>query len=103
MANPGNDFTRCLLIAGLGNPGEEYSDDIQKQILDNRLIKESYPPLWLCNLRVTKEIGDFMGFTFFLNNVFNNNPLEESRRNPGTYTASRNPDQFFGIEAWFKF
>ena len=84
-------------------PGEEYSDDIQKQILDNRLIKESYPPLWLCNLRVTKEIGDFMGFTFFLNNVFNNNPLEESRRNPGTYTASRNPDQFFGIEAWFKF
>ena len=25
MANPGNDFTRCLLIAGLGNPGEEYS------------------------------------------------------------------------------
>lgn len=25
MANSGNDFTRCLLIAGLGNPGAEYS------------------------------------------------------------------------------
>ena len=84
-------------------PDEEYSQDIQKQILDNRLIKESYPPLWLFNIRVTKEIGNCLGFTFFLNNLFNNNPLEESRRNPGTYTASRNPSQFFGIEAWFKF
>lgn len=25
MANSGNDFARCLLIAGLGNPGAEYS------------------------------------------------------------------------------
>lgn len=82
--------------------GDEINPDIQKQILENRRIKESYPVLWLCNLRVTKEIGNFMGFTFFLNNMFKTNPLEESRRNPGTYSSSRNPSQFFGIEAWIK-
>ena len=83
--------------------GDTISDDIQKQILDNRLIKETHKPLWLCNLRVTKEIGEYLGFTFFLNNVFRTNPLEESKRNPGTWSSSRNPSQFFGIEAWFKF
>ncbi len=84
-------------------PWEEIiNPDIQKQILENRRIKESYPVLWLCNLRVTKEIGNFMGFTFFLNNMFKTNPLEQSRRNPGTYSSSRNPSQFFGIEAWIK-
>lgn len=79
------------------------SDDIQKLILENRLIKETHKPLWLCNLRLTKEIGEYLGFTFFLNNVFRTNPLEESKRNPGTWSSSRNPAQFFGIEAWFKF
>lgn len=83
--------------------GSQYSDDIQKQILQNRYIKESYPPLFLFNVRISKEIKDFMGFAFFLNNMFNHTPLEESRRNPGTYSSSRNPSQFFGIEAWFKF
>ena len=83
--------------------GDPISEDIQKQILDNRLIKETHKPLWLCNLRLTKEIGEYLGFTFFLNNVFRTNPLEESKRNPGTWSSSRNPSQFFGIEAWFKF
>lgn len=83
--------------------GDPISSDIQKQILDSRLIKETHKPLTLFNLRLTKEIGEAMGFTFFLNNVFRNNPLEESKRNPGSYSSSRNPDQFFGLEAWFKF
>ena len=83
--------------------GDPISEDIQKQILDNQLIKETHKPLWLCNLRLTKEIGEYLGFTFFLNNVFRTNPLEESKRNPGSWSSSRNPSQFFGIEAWFKF
>lgn len=91
-----------LSYTALGK-GDTVPDDIQKQILDNRLIKETHKPLWLCNLRLTKEIGDYVGFTFFLNNVFRTNPLEESKRNPGTYSTSRNPEQFFGIEAWLKF
>jgi outer membrane receptor for ferrienterochelin and colicin len=83
-------------------PGEAVPPDIQKQILENRFITESYKPLWLFNLRLTKEIRDFLGFTFFLNNVFMHQPLEESRRNPGQYTQ-RNPSQFFGAEVWIKF
>ena len=41
----------------------------------------------------------FGGFAFFVNNLFNSNPLEESKRNPGNY-KSRNPEQFFGTEIW---
>ncbi|WP_280765506.1 TonB-dependent receptor [Parabacteroides sp. PFB2-10] len=84
------------------NPGDVINPDIQKQILESRYITESYNPLWLFNLRLTKEIRNTLGFTFFLNNVFMNQPLEESKRNPGNYTL-RNPKQFFGAEVWVKF
>lgn len=82
--------------------GSTINPDIQRQILVNREITESYDPLSLFNLRLTKEIKTFGGFAFFVNNLFNNNPLEESKRNPGNY-KSRNPEQFFGTEVWFKF
>lgn len=84
-------------------PGAAIPSDIQKQIMENRTIKESRAPLTLFNLRLTKEVGKYMGFTFFLNNVFRQNPLEESKRNPGSYLSDRNPSQFLGLEAWFKF
>jgi len=82
--------------------GSVINPDIQRQVFVNREITESYSPLCLFNLRLTKEIKKFGGFAFFVNNLFNNNPLEESKRNPGNYT-SRNPEQFFGTEIWFKF
>ncbi|MFA6592624.1 MAG: TonB-dependent receptor [Bacteroidales bacterium] len=83
------------------NPGDPISDDLQKQILSNREITESYKFLWLFNLRLTKEIPRFGGFAFFVNNLFMYRPMEESSRNPGTYTY-RNPEQFFGVELWVK-
>lgn len=83
-------------------PGAPYNDDIQRQVLVSREITESYDPLWLVNLRLTKEIKRFGGFAFFVNNLLKNNLQEESKRNPGNYT-SRNPEQFFGAEIWFKF
>lgn len=82
--------------------GSTIDPDIQRQILANREITESYKPLSLFNLRLTKEIKKFGGFAFFVNNLFNSTALEESKRNPGNYT-SRNPEQFFGTEIWFKF
>ncbi len=82
--------------------GSSISPDIQRQILLNREITDSYSPLCLFNLRLTKEIKKFGGFAFFVNNLFNSNPLEENKRNPGNY-KSRNPEQFFGTEIWFKF
>ncbi len=84
------------------NPGDPINPDIQKQIIESRNITESYKPLPLFNLRLTKEIKNTFGFTFFLNNVFMYRPMEESKRSPGNYTT-RNPAQFFGMEVWAKF
>lgn len=84
------------------NPGDPIHPDWQKQILANREIKESYSPLWLFNLRLTKELKKFGGFAFFVNNLFMHRPMEESKRNPGNYKM-RNPEQFFGAEIWLKF
>ncbi|MEG1585718.1 MAG: TonB-dependent receptor, partial [Bacteroidales bacterium] len=84
------------------NKDDAINPDIQKQILQNRYIKESYPPLWLFNLRLTKEIKGWGGFAFFVNNLFMSQPYEESRRSPGSF-VQRNPEQFFGAEVWLKF
>lgn len=82
--------------------GSTIPDDIQKPILESMKIEESYPPLWLFNLRLTKEIKEYGGFAFFVNNLFMSQPYEESSRTPGYY-VQRNPSQFFGVELWFKF
>ncbi len=82
--------------------GEEIPSDLQKPILENRRIVEKYSPLSLVNLRMTKEIKEYGGFAFFVNNLFMTQPYEESRRSPGHY-VQRNPSQFFGVELWLKF
>ena len=63
---------------------------------------ETWKPLWLFNLRLTKEIGKTMSFSFFANNVLMDRPLEESTRWMGQYTR-RNPKLFFGTEISIKF
>lgn len=60
-------------------------------------IKESYPPLFVFNLNLTKEIADYMRVSFFANNMFRSYPLAESKRNLGTYER-RNNNMFFGLE-----
>ncbi len=84
------------------NAGDVIPSDIQKPILASRKIEESYPALWLFNLRLTKEIENYGGFAFFVNNLFMSQPYEESSRTPGNY-VQRNPSQFFGVELWVKF
>ena len=63
---------------------------------------EKWKPLWLFNLRLTKEIGRAMSFSFFANNVLMDRPLEESSRWAGQYSR-RNPRLFFGTEISIKF
>ena len=65
-------------------------------------ITESWKPLWLFNLRLTKEIGKAISFSFFANNVLMDRPLEESTRWAGQYSR-RNPKLFFGSEISIKF
>lgn len=82
-------------------PGSPIDDDIQRRMPESQKITEKYPSLWLFNLRLTKEIKKTLGFTFFINNLFMNQPYTESRRNPGNF-VQRNPEQFFGAEVWIK-
>lgn len=65
-------------------------------------VTESWKPLWLFNLRLTKEIGRHIGFSFYANNVIMNNPLQESNRWAGNYTR-RNIAFFFGSEIKLSF
>ena len=83
-------------------PNDVIPEDVKKTIDLRREIRDWYSPLWLFNLRVTKEIKQKLGFAFFVNNMFMHCPLEESKRYPGRY-STRNPRQFFGAEVWAKF
>jgi outer membrane receptor for ferrienterochelin and colicin len=64
--------------------------------------EESWKPLFLFNLRLTKEIGRHVGFSFYANNVTMSNPLQESNRWRGQFTR-RNLPLFFGSEIKFSF
>lgn len=63
---------------------------------------ESWNPLWMFNLRLTKEIGKNMGFSFFANNVFMHRPLQASNRYINRFER-RGQAFFFGTELNFKF
>lgn len=76
--------------------------ELYLHIAPERYITEKWKPLWLYNLRLTKEIGKSMGFSFFANNVFMHQPLERSTRYPSR-SERRNPDLFFGTELSIKF
>lgn len=75
--------------------------DIYMIILPQYYVTEKWKPLWLLNLRLTKSIGRYAGFSFFANNVLMHRPLEESRRWKGDFTR-RNQPLFFGMEMSLK-
>ena len=76
--------------------------ELNMNIQPQYYLTESWKPLWLFNLRLTKEIGRSFSFSFFANNVLMNRPLEESTRWSGQY-STRNPRLFFGTELNVKF
>lgn len=65
-------------------------------------IERSWQPLWLFNMKLTKEFGQNFGFSFYVNNVTNNRPLQSNTRNPNEFTK-RNIPIYFGSELTFKF
>lgn len=62
-----------------------------------RFIAESYFPVLLINFHLTKEIGRNLKASFYANNMFNNRPLYESKRTPGSFTRLNIP-LYFGFE-----
>lgn len=64
---------------------------------DNRFIIESTKPYTIFNLTVSKELGNFLTASFFVNNLFNNRPLYEKKKSPGSYTELGIPT-FFGFD-----
>lgn len=60
-------------------------------------IRESYKPVVCFNLNLTKEVADYMRISFLANNMFRSYPVQESKRNPGTFIR-RNNQFFFGLE-----
>lgn len=63
----------------------------------NRFAVELTQPYVLFNLNLTKEIGEFLTASFYVNNIFNSRPLYESKETPGSFSRLGVP-MFFGFE-----
>lgn len=86
-------------------PDDERSDPKYSQLRRNvqsyELYEEDKPSKFLFNLKVSKSLWRGAAVSFFVNNIFNNQPLYMSRRRPEGGTPSyerRNPDIFYGME-----
>ena len=75
--------------------------DLFLAINDGYYIKEEWSPLWLFNIKLTKEFKGGLNFSFFANNFINYRPLESSTRYPNTF-YKRNIEFFFGSEISIK-
>jgi hypothetical protein len=59
------------------------------------------PPLFLCNLKISKDIANRFKLSFYANNFFNIRPWQLNKRE-GTYTR-RNEEPFFGADIMMQF
>lgn len=64
---------------------------------DKRFIAENYFPTTIFNFLLSKEIGDVLTASFFVNNMFNSRPLYESKANKGSFRELGIPT-FFGFD-----
>lgn len=88
--------------------GKDYDDSIKEDPKfkymfsahnENRFIVEKTIPTIVFNLNVSKEIGDIMTASFFANNILNNRPLYESKKDPGSFTELLGDHKlFFGFD-----
>ncbi|RXK83988.1 TonB-dependent receptor [Filimonas effusa] len=76
--------------------------DLYLSLNEGYYREESWKPLWLFNIKLTKEFSKNMMFSFYANNVINHRPLQASKRYPTEFTK-RNIDLFFGAEVSVKF
>ncbi|MVX36587.1 MULTISPECIES: TonB-dependent receptor [Myroides] len=77
-------------------PEEEYK--LLVRPLDEKMhLKESYNPMFMFNLNLTKEVGKTTRVSFYVNNMFRSYPLHDAVRTPGVKVVRGN-QFFFGLE-----
>ncbi len=76
-------------------------NELGRTINPESLEWQKRPPLWLFNIRLTKEWAAQRGFAFYVNNLVNSRPLFTS--NISGFQATRNqPEFFFGAEVYYQ-
>jgi hypothetical protein len=59
------------------------------------------PPIWLMNMRLTKDVSKNFGFSFYVNNAFFHMPYQSSSAS-GTLTERNTGTFSFGVEMYVK-
>lgn len=79
---------------------EMETDPVYSRYLNSKtpeyFLKEKMGPLLQVNFRLSKEIYDWLKFSFYVNNAVNYRPFYEYKRS-GSFTR-RNPSVYFGAE-----
>jgi outer membrane receptor protein involved in Fe transport len=92
-----HEFDRELAVS------KPYSDLIKRYNTPWYFAETGYPPYFVINFKLTKEITDYVNISFYANNITNHNPLlKQSGGAPEVY-ARRNPPLYFGAELKIKF
>lgn len=92
-----HEFDKTLAVS------RPYSDLIKPYNTPWYFSETGYPPYFVINFKLTKEITDKANFSFYANNITNRNPLlKQSGGAPQVY-ARRNPPLYFGAEVKIKF
>ena len=92
-----HDFDRSLAVS------KPYSDLIKRYNTPWYFAETGYPPYFVINFKLTKEITDKANFSFYANNITNHNPLLKQRGGSPQVFARRNPPLYFGAEVKIKF
>jgi outer membrane receptor protein involved in Fe transport len=80
-----------------------YSDMIKNYNTPWYFQETGYPPYFLINLKLTKEITDMVNFSFYANNITNYTPLVKVWGGAPEVYARKNPPLYFGAEIKLKF
>lgn len=92
-----HDFDRTFAVS------RPYSDLIKRYNTPWYFAETNYPPYFVINFKLTKEITDKANFSFYANNITNHNPLLKQKGGGPQVFARRNPPLYFGAEVKIKF
>ena len=92
-----HEFDRALAVS------KPYSDLIKRYNTPWYFSETGYPPYFVINFKLTKEITDQANFSFYANNITNHNPLLKQHGGAPEVYARRNPPLYFGAEVKIKF